>query len=168
MAQAITRTPIPKEAVFVSGYGDGGPHPDPRSWVIRDVAEGCLFLSCCCLWVAQGAYDGQNWIFLRIPADQVTNFVAVLVQTPGWKPLPLPPELEGGAKMLARLSRTETIPIEGAQGYYLFRDSQEKWNRDGNSGYHTEKPFHERPSQNFTFALFDVRTGMLYVRRIDT
>ena len=101
---------------------------------------------------------------LQIPPEKITEFSAKLHNASAWKPLPLPEEFAQNEHYLQpnRLFGVKgTIPITTAKGYYLFQDSQI-------GRYDTTKPFYERSSFNFTFALFDERDGKVYIWVLST
>ena len=112
-----------------------------------------------------GGSDGHVWMVLEVPREQVSAFTNALAVSSAWHRLPLPPALAEGQRCLQpsiMLGREETIPF-ATDGYYYFLDRQK-----AHSGYDTSKPFHERPSLNVTFGLFDETTGKVYLWDIDT
>ena len=120
-----------------------------------------------------GASDGYTWLVLKVPSGQITNFVQKIAASPHWRPLPLPPELDAGAKYLQPTIMNGVnghIPLETAKGYYLFTDEQAEYNKKypKRSGYETAKPFFERCSLDYIFGVFDESTGMIYVWSINT
>ena len=119
-----------------------------------------------------GASDGYTFLILQIPPKKIAEFTNTLEESPIWKPLPLPARLAENEHFLQpRIigAIEETIPIDSSTGYYLFIDHQEEYNKAHDSQtYDTAKPFYERSSLNYTFGMFDDKTGKLYLWSLDT
>ena len=122
--------------------------------------------------VPGGASDGYTWLVLQIPSGGMSEFLSA-TSARHWHSLPLPPDLQAGfGKVQPSFVKREEdrIPTDATEGRYFWRDLQVEWNeRDkSRSSYKTDKPFHERPSLDFIFGLFDATTGKLYVLRVNT
>jgi hypothetical protein len=120
-----------------------------------------------------GASDGYIWLILQVPRHEATNLAKTISNSPLWKQLPLPPELAAGEKYLQPSHFDGVkghIPLETAAGYYLLIDFQAEWNEKHNPRppYKTSLPIWERPSMDYTFGVFDEKTGRIYVWHINT
>jgi hypothetical protein len=119
-----------------------------------------------------GASDGYTFIILQIPSEQTSEFANSLNESQSWKRLPLPVVFLVNESLLQpdiTDDQENTIPLDSPNGYYLFIDHQEEYNQTHrDQTYDTKKPFYERASFNFTFALFDEKTGKLYIWSLDT
>ena len=120
-----------------------------------------------------GASDGYTWLILQVPASEATNFVKAISHSSLWKRLPLPPELAAGEKQLQPTSMHGVaghIPVETATGYYLLIDLQAEWNQRHHPRppYDTSEPIWQRPSRDYTFGVFDEKTGRIYVWHVNT
>ena len=119
-----------------------------------------------------GASDGHSWIVLHIAPEQMTDFSHKLSADALWKRLPLSSDLAAAEKYLQPTMHGVKghIPLATAKGFYYFMDEQAEMNRryPDRKGYDTSKPFHERYSLDYIFAVYDENTGTLYFWRINT
>ncbi len=120
-----------------------------------------------------GASDGHSWIVLQIPPEQMAGLSTNLAAEALWRRLPLPPDLAAAERYLQPTIMHGVkghIPLETARGFYFFMDEQAEMNKryPDRKGYDTSKPFHERSSLDYIFAVYDETTGMLYFWRINT
>ncbi|MFZ5856375.1 MAG: hypothetical protein ACOYZ6_06055 [Chloroflexota bacterium] len=114
-----------------------------------------------------GASDGYTFLVIQIPPAKISEFSQTLTNSNIWKPLPLPQEFIDNEWLLQ--PDNGTIPLDTLKGSYLFVDRQDSYNKNHKERrYDTSQPFYERYSFNFTFGLFDDKTGLLYLWRLDT
>ena len=105
--------------------------------------------------------DGYSWTILQVPPDKITILVNSIEASPIWNTLPLPPELvehEHYIQPNSMFGVEGEIPITTSDGYYVFIDRQDE----------TSEPFYERSSFNYTFGLFNIEDGKLYLWSLDT
>lgn len=113
------------------------------------------------------ASDGYTFLIVQIPPKRMLEFSLALADSDVWKSLPLPQEFIDNEWLLQ--PDNGTIPLDTPTGYYLFVDWQEEYNKThSEKSNDTTEPFYERDNFNFTFGLYDDKTGMLYLWSLDT
>jgi hypothetical protein len=119
-----------------------------------------------------GASDGYTYFVFQLPHEKITSFSATLEKSPYWNPLPLSTELRDHENSIQKVIADysdQTFPFDISNGYYLFVDDQTETSKlYGFDDSDLATPFYDRSSYNFTFCLFNVDDGKLYVWDIDT
>ena len=109
--------------------------------------------------------DGEYFAAYRVADDAFTE---TLLQASGWQSLPLPQDLEilvyGSCESNSAIAphlKTASIP-KITEGYWYFSDRYDQRSSE------KSRPILTRSSYNFSIAIYDMETAILYFAALDT
>lgn len=106
--------------------------------------------------------DGETLIKIYFSNEQANKFLKEVNQNKHWRKLPM---TINAKKTITYLMDDEIKIPEIINGYWFFLDRHS----DSNNKYDENERFEEfRPSRNYTVAIFDTDTNILYFYECDT
>ena len=110
-----------------------------------------------------GGFHGDGLTYIRINFSR-TELESILVEKEGWRETPLTENIHttlyGNEEWRGIKDSCDFLLPEVENGYYYFFDRQ--------SNSFEDEDLRKRPSFNFTFAIYDVETDILYFIKFDT
>ncbi len=122
-------------------------------------------------WDTHGGFHGDgDW--LAILRYQNDSLLRAMEESSEWKPLPLPKTLRNAPGCLpmfpddAELDAADKQTLLSAEhGYWFFLDRHRS---KDNTTPHDPSKFRDRYSENFTLAVYDADSRLLYIMEMDT
>ena len=105
-----------------------------------------------------GGFHGDGETFAEVELDGLGE---ALADAPGWKPLPMPENVDRAVHLTGLEGLAEFDGI--GEGFYFFCDRHSE-----SEDPYDDAGLHDRGSWNFTVAAYDSARGRLYYYKLDT